>query len=148
MLNKIIESSVGGYYDSDNLVCLNNCLLTNIWIVSLYNAGYIALEITAPSGATQIGYPELSRVLRIVPSNKILAGYIQEWGTKARLESQVKVRYSVATFWETGKLVLQLMFDLNLLFQNTWSYINWWLYIILHPRIDHSYVNIDCHPQI
>ncbi len=45
------------------------------------------------------------------------------------LESQVKVRCSVATSCETGKLVLQLMFYLNLLFQNTWSYIKHYNYI-------------------
>ncbi len=60
--------------------------------------------------------------------------------TYSRLGSQVKVKCSVATSWKTGKLVLQLRFYLNLLFQNTWSYINWWLYILWHPRIDHSYV--------
>ncbi len=54
--------------------------------------------------------------------------------------SQVKVRCSVATSWETGKLVLQLMFYLNLLFQNTWSYIKWWLYTRWDPRIDQSHV--------
>ncbi len=58
----------------------------------------------------------------------------------SRLGSQVKVRCSMATSWETGKLVLQLMFYLNLLFQNTCSYINWWLYILWHPKIDHSHV--------
>ncbi len=40
-----------------------------------------------------------------------------------------KGRCIVATSWETGKLVLQLMFYLKVLFQNTWTYINWWLYI-------------------
>ncbi len=45
------------------------------------------------------------------------------------LGSQVKVQCSVATSWETDKLLLQLMFYLNVLFQNTWSYIKWWLYM-------------------
>ncbi len=45
---------------------------------------------------------------------------------KTRLGIQVKVKCSVATSRETGKLVLQLMYYLNLLFQNTWSFINWY----------------------
>ncbi len=60
--------------------------------------------------------------------------------SQSRLGSQVRVRCSVATSWETGKLVLWQMLYLNLLLQNTWSYINWWLYILWHPRIDHSHV--------
>ncbi len=60
------------------------------------------------------------------------------WDT--RLGSQVKVRCSVTTSWETGMLVLQLMFDLNVLFQNTKSYIKWWLYILWHTNIDHDHV--------
>ncbi len=57
-----------------------------------------------------------------------------------RLGSHVKVSCGVVTSWETGKLVLQPMFYLNLLFQNPWSYINCWLYTVWHPRIDHSHV--------
>ncbi len=50
---------------------------------------------------------------------------------------EARSRSGVATSWETGKLVLQMVFYLNLLFQNTWSYIKWWLFILWHPRIDH-----------
>ncbi len=59
--------------------------------------------------------------------------------TYSRLGSQVKV----PTSWETCKLDLQLMFYLNLLFQNTWSFINWWLCILWHPRIDYSHVLLN-----
>ncbi len=58
----------------------------------------------------------------------------------ARLGSQDKVRCSVTTSWEIGKLLLQLIFYLKLLFQNTWSYIKWWLHILWYPQIDHSHV--------
>ncbi len=40
----------------------------------------------------------------------------------------------------SGKLVLQLMFYLNVLFQNSWSFIKWWLYILWHPRSNHSHL--------